>query len=94
MADAEFVQELFELCRKYRKNLHGTFEGFSPDLSSQEYEVYVNGAWDIRDTENAVEVYKVKPQDCEFTIKGTVSSSREDALNELTAESQRLGLYD
>lgn len=69
MIKEDFVNELFELCRKHKVNLTANVESDDPDI--QHYEIDVNGAWDIRNTTDAVVVQSVALPEIVHRIKGT-----------------------
>ena len=64
----DFVQELYDVCKKYKKNLSGKF-----DVNNQQYKIDISAEWDIVETCNAVEVYTIT-EEFNFSIKGDIKS--------------------
>ena len=64
----DFVQELYAVCKKYKKNLSGKF-----DVNNQQYKIDISAEWDIVETCNAVEVYTIT-EEFNFSIKGDIKS--------------------
>jgi hypothetical protein len=68
MLEQEFVNELYNLCQRYKKNINVKVETSESGVSH--YEVDINGAWAIRKDSDAVVVTQV-PQDLFlYSIKG------------------------
>ncbi len=66
--EKDFIQELYELCKKYKKNIEAKVE--TTDSKVHHYEVTITGAWEISKKHSAVEVYQVFNQECVMSING------------------------
>lgn len=66
--DMEFVQSVFDLCKKHGKNVKIKMESGDPRFDW--YAVEITGAWMIAETENAVEVYAQPRENFVTSIKG------------------------
>lgn len=64
----EFYKDLLKVCRKHKANLDGNV---SFNTESKEFNVIVNGGWDIRLDNEQLEVHEIKPAERIFTIMGT-----------------------
>ena len=69
MLNEDFVKDLFEVCRKHKKNATVKVEADVPGISH--YDVEITGAWDILETESAVDVFAVGDDDHIMSLKGT-----------------------
>lgn len=68
MINKDFVNELFELCKKHKQNVHVVVD--SEEENIQHYEVDITGAWEIRTDCNAVEVQAVPFSNVVMEISG------------------------
>jgi hypothetical protein len=68
MIESEFVNELYYICQKYKKNINVKVETDESGISH--YEVDITGAWPIRMDCDAVVVTKVQNSTFEYSIKG------------------------
>lgn len=69
MVDKEFIEELFTLCKKYKKNINVKIEEYDSDEISA-YDVDIHGAWEIRNDCEAVVVHAIPQPQFLYNIKG------------------------
>lgn len=71
MIDKEFVEELYTLCKKYKKNINVKIEEHGADSDTiSAYDVDICGAWEINRRTAAVLVHAIPKEDFLYCIKG------------------------
>lgn len=66
--DMEFIEAVFDICKKHGQNVRMKMESSDPRFDW--YAVEITGAWEINETENAVEVYAQPREEFVGRIKG------------------------